>query len=81
MKNNTLDTDTLTATQARNYAKRILAECSQCFKQVKATRSMFGNGWEIQINGGRAACYGRTIKDQDVAEWTLETFKNDSVTA
>jgi|GEM_PF-6837921 len=66
--------DTLTATQARHYAKRILAECSECFKDVKAVKA-WGH-WEIRIGGGSAACYGRTLKDKDDAEWTLETFNN-----
>ena len=70
-------TNILTATQARHYAKRILEECSQCFTNVKAKRAMFGRGWEINIGGGSAACYGRTLKEVDDAEWTLSTFKND----
>jgi len=70
--------DSLTAAQARHYAKRILAECSDSFKNVKARRVMFGKGtWEVAINGGMEGCYGRTADNVESAEWILETFKND----
>ena len=66
------------ATIARQYAKRIATECSDCFTKVKAHRAMFGGGkWEISINGGSGACYGKTVKDEEDAEDILRIFKND----
>jgi len=43
-------TDNLTATEARNFAKRILAET--IFTKVKANNGW--SGWEINIDGGAA---------------------------
>lgn len=65
----------LTATQARYYAKRIAAECSQCFTSVQSKKAW--GGWEININGGRGACYGRTVSYVDSAEEILKVFAND----
>ena len=66
-------TDNLTATEARNFAKRILAET--IFTKVKANNGW--SGWEINIDGGAAACYGRTIRTAEGAEDILEIFKKD----
>jgi hypothetical protein len=66
-------TDKLTATEARNLAKRILAET--IFTKVKANSGW--GGWEINIDGGEAACYGRTIRTTEGAEGILEIFKKD----
>jgi hypothetical protein len=62
----------LTATQARAFAKRILAET--LFTDVKAKKGW--DGWEINIDGGRGACYGRTIQYADSAEDILNIFAN-----
>lgn len=68
----------MTVTEARDYAKQILAQCSQCFTNVKARKTMFGRGkWEIAIGGGREACYGRTIRTVEGAEDILRIFAND----
>lgn len=67
-------TTSLTATEAREFAKRILAECSECFTNVKAVKQ-FGK-WIIKINGGREACYGKTIETMDGAEEVLRVFAN-----
>lgn len=68
-------TDTkLTATQARTYAKRILAETH--FTNVKVRRGW--DGWEIAIDGGREACYGRTASYADSAEDILRIFANEA---
>ncbi len=68
-----IDTDEkLTATTARNFAKRILAET--LFTKVKASKAMFGGGWEINIDGGRGACYGRTVSFVDSAEDIIRIF-------
>jgi len=69
-----MNTDNLTANQARNYAARIQSECSECFTNVKALKR-FGQ-WVIDIDGGSGACYGRTIKTVDSAEDTLRIFAN-----
>lgn len=63
----------LTATEARDYAKRILAET--IFTDVKARKGW--GGWEINIDGGKAACYGRTIQYADSAEDILRIFAKD----
>ena len=68
-------TDTLTATQARHFATRILTECSQCFSNVKVVKD-FGK-WVIKLDGGSEACYGRTLRDEDDCQYTLDVFKND----
>lgn len=65
----------LTLKQAHRYADRIAIECSQCFRSVKATKRW--GKWEIDINGGSPACYGRTVRDIEGAKWTLDTVKND----
>ena len=65
--------DKLTATQARHFAKRILAETD--FTNVKVKKGW--NGWEINIDGGRAACYGRTVSYVDSAEDILSIFAKD----
>lgn len=70
---NTAQDDKLTATQARNFAKRIIAET--LFTNVKAVKGF--NGWEINIDGGRGACYGHTIQHVETAEDTLRIFAND----
>ena len=70
---NMTTTETLTATEARNFAKRILAET--IFTKVKAAKGW--SGWEINIDGGAAACYGRTIRTTEGAEDILEIFKKD----
>ena len=69
----TTTTDNFTATEARNFAKRILAET--IFTKVKANNGW--SGWEINIDGGAAACYGRTIRTAEGAEDILEIFKKD----
>jgi hypothetical protein len=63
----------LTATQARAFAKRILEET--IFTNVKAKKGW--GGWEINIDGGRAACYGRTIEYAESAEDIIRIFAND----
>ena len=65
--------DKLTATQARHFAKRILAET--CSTNVKAVKQ-FGQ-WVIKINGGKENCYGRTITCLEVAQDELAIFAND----
>ena len=70
MKTNT--EDKLTATQAREFAKRIIAETM--FKNVKAR--MGWDGWEINIDGGRGNCYGKTLTCVESAEETLRIFAN-----
>lgn len=60
----------LTSTQARSFAKRIIA--GTVFTNVKSNRGF--NGWEINIDGGSAANYGRTINTIDAAEDTLRIF-------
>jgi hypothetical protein len=69
----TTTNDKLTATQARHFAKRILAETH--FKNVKVKKAW--GGWEINIDGGRAACYGRTVSYVDSAEDIIRIFAND----
>jgi hypothetical protein len=64
----------MTATQARTFAKRIQQECSECFSQVKAHK--FLERWIIDINGGRGACYGRTIRSVESAEDTIRIFRD-----
>lgn len=64
----------LTATSAKQYAAQILKDCSDCFTDVKA-RKAFGQ-WVIDINGGSAACYGRTAKNVEAAEDILRIFAN-----
>lgn len=71
----TTDSDSLTATTAHHYAKRIATECSQCFKSVKARK--FLGKWTVDIDGGSGACYGRSIKTVDGAEDVLRIFAND----
>ena len=66
--------DKLTATQARQFAKRILAET--IFTNVKARKGW--GGWEINIDGGRAACYGRTVSYVDSAEDILRIFAKEA---
>lgn len=66
-------TDRLTATEARNFAKRILAEA--IFTNVKAKNGW--GGWGINIDGGKAACYGRTIRTVEGAEDIIDIFKKD----
>jgi hypothetical protein len=63
----------LTATEAREFTKRILAET--IFTKVKAKKGW--DGWEINIDGGRAACYGRTIQYVESAEDIIRIFAND----
>ncbi len=63
----------LTATQAREFTKRILAET--IFTNVKCKKGW--GGWEINIDGGREACYGRTASYADTAEDILRIFAND----
>ena len=60
----------MTATEARNFAKRILAETH--FTNVKARKGW--GGWEINIDGGKAACYGRTVEYADSAEDIIRIF-------
>jgi predicted RNA-binding protein Jag len=60
----------LTATEARNFAKRIISET--IFTDVKVKKSW--DSWEINIDGGSAACYGRTIKYSDSALDILQIF-------
>ena len=69
----TITDDKLTATQARHFAKRILAETH--FTNVKVRKGW--GGWEIAIDGGREACYGRTASYADTAEDILRIFAND----
>jgi len=71
-KKMTTTDDKLTATQARHFAKRILAETH--FKNVKVAKGW--SGWEINIDGGSAACYGHTIKYVETAEDELRIFSN-----
>ena len=66
-------TETLTATQARNLSGGIHAGTS--FTWVAAAKGWCG--WEINIDGGAAACYGRTIRTTEGAEDILEIFKKD----
>jgi len=63
----------LTATKAREFTKRILAET--IFTKVKAKKGW--DGWEINIDGGRAACYGRTIQCNEGAEDIIRIFAKD----
>jgi hypothetical protein len=69
----------MTATEAREWAKRITAECSDCFKSVKARK--FLGRWGIDIDGGSGACYGRTVRSVEAAEDTIRIFKNDEAVA
>lgn len=64
--------DKLTATEARDFAKRIISETM--FKNVKARKGW--GGWEINIDGGRGACYGKTLTCVESAEETLRIFAN-----
>ena len=64
----------LTATTARHYVSRILAECSECFTNVKA-RKVLGK-WSVEIDGGAGACYGKSLKTVDAAEDALRVFSN-----
>lgn len=64
----------MTATEAREWATRINTECSECFGDAKAVKQ-FGK-WVININGGRGACYGRTIETVDDAIDTARIFAN-----
>ena len=66
------------STLANHYAKRIAAECSECFSSVKAVKR-FGS-WVIDIDGGSAACYGKTARDEDAAEDIIRIFANDTST-
>lgn len=70
---NTYTEDKLTATRARDYAKRINAET--CLTDAKA-RKWWG-GWEINIGGGRSNCYGRTVETVEGAEDLIRIFAND----
>jgi hypothetical protein len=63
------------ATDARNWAKKILIDCSECFTNVRAVKS-FGE-WVVKVNGGREACYGHTIKTTDSAADFVRCFKNE----
>lgn len=70
-------TDTLlTATTARQYAARISTECSDCFKTVKA-RKVFGK-WNVEIDGGSGACYGKSVKTVEGAEDIIRIFANST---
>jgi uncharacterized protein YdbL (DUF1318 family) len=64
----------MTATEARQWAAQISARCSGCFTTVKAVKQ-FGR-WVININGGRGACYGRTIESVEAAEDTVRIFQD-----
>jgi len=64
----------MTATQARLWATKISAECSECFSSVKAVRE-FGR-WVVKIDGGSGACYGRTVKSEDGAADLVRIFAN-----
>lgn len=64
----------LTATEAREIAQRILAECSECFTKVVARK--FLGQWVIEVNGGSGACYGKTVKSTEAAEDLIRIFKN-----
>ena len=65
--------DKLTATQARHFAKRILAETHHT--KVKAVKEW--GGWVIKIDGGSENCYGRTIKYLETAEDELRIFATE----
>lgn len=65
----------MNATTARKWATKINTECSECFTNAKAVKR-FGQ-WVIDINGGSAACYGRTIKTEGSAKDTVRIFGND----
>lgn len=69
---NTMTTtdDKLTATQAREFAKAIIAKTH--FTKVKASKGW--GGWEINIDGGRGACYGKTIETVEGAEEIIRIF-------
>lgn len=67
----------LTATQARHLAKRIKAECSECFTTVKAVK-LWGQ-WQVDIDGGQARCYGRTIKTEEGALDLISIFNNSKI--
>lgn len=73
---NTTDTK-LTATTAREYAKKIAEKCSDCFKKEKIIAKKGFGSWIIEIDGGSQACYGRTISYVESAEDTLRIFAND----
>ncbi len=73
----TTETERMTATEAREWAAKISAGCSECFDRVKAVKR-FGR-WVIDINGGSGACYGRTIKSVEAAEETVRVFANDKI--
>jgi hypothetical protein len=65
------------ATAARHLAKRILAETH--FAKVKAFRAFWGDGWEINIDGGKAACYGRTLTTEEDAEDLIRIHAEDLI--
>jgi hypothetical protein len=71
----TTDTELMTATEARAWAKKIAADCTG-FKSVKAVRAFFGQGWEINLDGGIGCCYGSTIRTVEGAEDTYSIFSN-----
>lgn len=72
-----MNTDTtLSATEARNYAKQIAVECSECYPAGKVKARKFLGQWVIYINGGSGACYGNTLRSVEDAENTIRIFKN-----
>lgn len=64
----------MTATEARRWAKEIGAKCSDCFTSVKAVKQ-FGR-WLVKVNGGREACYGKTVESVDAARDLIRIFTN-----
>lgn len=64
----------LTATEAREYANQIATKCSECFSVVKARK--FLGSWVIDINGGSAACYGKTVRSVESAQDLIRIFQN-----
>jgi len=69
-------TQTLTATEARQFAEEIKTKCSECFPADKVVARKFLGKWVIDINGGSGACYGKTVRSADAAEDLIRIFQN-----
>ena len=70
-----MKTKSLKQNEAKQLAARIAKECSECFSHVVARKFM--GSWQVDINGGSGACYGKTVDSQEDAEDLIRIFKND----